>query len=752
MMPLRPSLSPPGLTLTIGTLALVLLVGCPAPRVEPNPLVDYTERAPQPKQAPDEQHFWNNRDDLFKPPQIQPAQPLSLPTLKRIQLPSGLNVLLVPDRQLPLVDVQLLLKTGSIAEPPDKVGLAEFTAGMLRQGTRRMSADQISATVDAAGAAIGAGSGYELTSVSCRARTRDLDLCLRMVADLVARPTFPAKEMAEIRDRLLSDVKQTRDDPESLANLHLDNMLYGDDHPAGRPMTEASVKAITRKDLVRFHRAHFRPDTAILGVSGDIDPAATERTIRKVWGAWRAATPRRPVTVTPVSDPPAGIRVLLVDKPDLSQSFLALGHAGIRRTHPDRDVVAAMNYVLGGGGFSSRLMEVVRAKGGKTYGVSSHFFRSEVDGAFVVETFTRNAQLVDTLALVRAELARITTEPPTADELRAAKGKLAGGFPIQLKTAAALTVRLMQAQIWGLPDSEVVEYGVRIDRLTREQVARVAREQVRPGHLVAAVVGKAAEVAPLLRRAKIPFEQISYLDPISARQRRALREQEQVKISPAEQQRARRVLARALRVAGGKARLAAIRSLRLEGTATVSSKGQTLKGNYTVQILLPDQMRLALALGPAGMVQVLAGNRAFLQVGPRRKDLPADVVSRWHAVLWREPPLVLLNAIDPAVRCRIAREKALAAKPQLVAVDLFPKGLPPAVLVFERASGHLVQIRHRDRTRQVRVSHLSDHRKVQGVLFPHRVTAMTDGRTQAVTYTRVEVNPKLDRAAITEGR
>lgn len=743
----------PRSTRAIAALAgLALLGGCPGPRVEPNPLKDYTERAPQPKAEPDEQRFWEGRDDLIQPPQIQPAQPLGLPTLKRVQLPGGLAVLLVPDRRLPLVDVQLLLKTGSIADPPDKVGLAEFTAGMLRQGTRRMSADQISETVDAAGAALGAESSYELTSVSCRARTRDLDLCLQMVADLVARPIFPAKEMAEIRDRLLSSVKQTRDDPESLASLHFDNMLYGDDHPAGRPMTEASVKAITRKDLVQFHRAHFRPDAAILGVSGDIDPAATEKTIRRVWGAWRAATPRRPATVTPVQDPPEGIRVLLVDKPDLSQSFFALGHAGIRRTHPDRDAVAVMNYVLGGGGFSSRLMEVVRAKGGKTYGVSSHFYRSEVDGSFVVQTFTRNAQLVDTLALVRKELARITTEPPTADELRAAKGKLAGGFPIQLKTAGALTGRLMQAQIWGLPDSEVVEYAVRVDRLAREQLARVAREQVRPRHLVAAVVGKAAEVAPLLRDAKIPFEKISYLDSISARQRKALKEREQVEISPAEQQRARRVLARALRAAGGKARLAAIRSLRLEGTATVTSKGQSLTGKYTVQLLLPDHMRLALALGPAGMVQVLAGDRAFLQVGPRRKDLPADVVARWHAVLWREPPLVLLNAADPAVRCRVTRDAALAANPKLVAVEVFPKNLPSAVLVLERASGHLVQIRHRDRTGQVRVSHLSDHRRVQGVLFPHRVTAETDGRTQAVVYTRIELNPKLDRAAITEGR
>jgi zinc protease len=722
----------------------VLALGCP-PRVEKKPLEEYDSKLKS------EADYWKGRTDLIKAPAVQPAQALKIPKVTRFKLKNGLSVLLLPDRQLPLVDVQLVIRTGAIDDTRARAGLAEFTAAMLRQGTRRMKADRISETVDMAGVALNADSDYELSSVACRGRSKSAELCLRMVSDLVTQPTFPRQEMGEIRDRLLSGVKQMRDDPEVLAAVHFDAMLYGGDHPGGWVKTERSVRSITREDLVRFHKHNYHPAEAILGVSGDFDEEAVRALVRRAFGVWKHDRPGARKAPAPVKDPPRGIKVLLIDKPDLSQSFFALGHAGIHRTHPDREPVAVMNYILGGGGFSSRLMATVRGKGGKTYGISSHYYRSAADGSFAVQSFTRNDQLVATLDLVRGEMERIHREPPTETELTAAKGKIAGGFPIRLKTSAAIARRLMQAQIWGLPDTEVVEFAVRIDRLTLDQVIRAARKHVRPDHIYAAVVGKAAEVAPLLRKAKIPFEQISYLDPVSARERKELKERPKVDISPAEQREASKILDLALRVAGGPRLLARIKRLRLSGEAKVTAKGHTLTGRYSVHIMLPDHMRLTLDLKPVmSMVQVLAGDRAWLEVGKQRKTLPPQVVRRWKGMLWREPALVLLNANQKDVRSRVLKKLEGLERGQ-VAVEVLPPRIPPAVLVIERKSGRLVQIRHRDRTGQWRVSDLAKHRRFQGFLVPLRVSSVNDRRQQSVHYKRVEINPKMDLKEITGG-
>jgi zinc protease len=695
-----------------------------------------------------EEDYWKRRTDLICPPAGVSAVALRVPGLKRVRLPNGVTLLLLPDRTLPLADLQVVFRTGAIDDPPDKVGLAEFGVRMLRHGTERMDADTLSETIDRAGAVVSASPGYELSSVGCHARSRDLGLCLQVVADMVMRPTFPEKEMNEIRDKLLGAVKQTRDDPAALAEQHFNNLLYGDEHPAGRPMTAETLAGIARADLQEFRGQRLVPEGTVIGLSGDIDAETARAKLEQAFGAW---SPRRP-PVRPgevVKDPPAGLRVLLVDKPDLSQSFFALGHAGIRRTDPDRDAVLVANYVLGGGGFSSRLTTLVRSKGGKTYGIRSQFDQGIYDGSFVVQSFTRNDQLVPMLRLVQEELARLARDPPSETEVRGAKGDMAGGYSIRLDTSAQILGRLVRAEAWGLPGTFVTEYPVRVERLTRDVVGRAARAHVRPGHLVAAVVGKAAVVGPALRAAKVPFEQVSYLDPISAADRRSRRVEEKVSISEAEMKEARPVLERALRAAGGRERLSLVRSLRLGGRGQV----EEVEGNYQVLLLLPDHLRLTFDFKQGAMVQVLAGQEAFVQAGGERKKLPAEVRDRMRGLIWRDPVLLPLHALDQGVQYRPSKDPALVRGRDAVAIDLFPEGLPPATVVIDRGTGHLMEIRYRSRSGQLRVTTLSEHRKaLGGVLVPRRVVEVNGRRRQSVSYTVVEINPRISQREIVDAR
>ncbi len=724
-----------------------LLAACAAPRVTPEPLKVIAPASAPASQPLDETAYWKGRKDLIATPAPQAPALLEVKGLSELTLKNGLTVLLLPDATLPLAELQLVVRVGAIDDPADKVGLTEFMIGMLRQGTRRLDADAISELVDSAGASLGAFSEYELSGLSCSGRSSSLELCLKLLSEIVTTPSFPEKEMNEIREKLLTAVKQTRDDPASLAEQHFNNLLYGDDHPAGRPMTVEGVSRIRRDDLLALYRKHVTPGAALLALSGDFDAASVAKRLERSFGSWRGA---RPPTreLKPVSDPPPGLRVLLVDKPDLSQSFFALGHAGSRLGDPQRDALRVVNYVLGGGGFSSRLMQLVRSEKGKTYGIKSQFDEGSLDGSFLVQSFTRNEELVPTLKLVRGELARIAQDPPSEAELAAAKGDLAGGFALRFQTSSRLVGQLMRVRLLGFKDSFVTEHAVRVGRLTRAEVAAAARAKVRAGRLVAAVVGKAAVVGPALKAAGIPYQQVSYLAPLSAEERRrGAAPAAAPEVSAAEQKQARALLERALRAAGGKERLSLIRSLRLTGKGQI----EDVEGEYRVLLLLPDHLRVSFEFKQAatGMVQILAGKQGYVGAGRERKALPAEVVERMRGMIWRDP----VHALAEGVRARPCTDAELVKSlgRERVALELFPPGLPATTIVLERKSAVLREVRYRARSGGWRVTELAEHRKLPGgVLAPHRLVESAPGRRkQTIVFATIELNAKLEKSEIT---
>ena len=740
--PLTPS-PPHPLTATL-LLACALAAAC-GPPPPPKVTLPASQPATQPTQpAKSDKDFWKGRDDLIASPAVKAPKALKLPAVTRVTLKNGLHVVLLRDASLPLVSVQLKLRAGTIDDPADRVGLADYAAAMLRQGVRGKSADAISRAVDGAGASLGARAGYELMTLGCSGRTQTAALCMSMVADMAQRPTFPKKEMGQVRDQLLGSVKSSRDDPGTLARLHFYNQLYGDDHPGGRPMTAKSVRAVTREDLVAFHKRHFVPGAAVIGISGDIDPARMKKQLEKLFGRWK----RRPAplrNVLKVTDPPAGFSVVLVNKPDLTQSFFTLGHAGVHRDHKDRDAVVTMNYTLGGGGFSSRLMKVVRSEGGKTYGVRSSFSMSEHDGSFSVSTFTRNKELVNTVGLVRKELVRFLEKPPTADELKAAKGKIAGGFAIRFQTSSALVSRLLSMHLRKQPVTRLTEFAVRVFALEGATLATAARSHLRPGHLVAAVVGKAAVVGPLLKAAKIPYTTVDYLDPISARERTELANQPKVKISPAQLKAARKVLQKALRAAGGK-KLAAIKTLKMDGTFAMGP----VKGAMSSLYLLPDHFRISIKVGPMSSDQILTGKSGYVTLGTKKRAYSPAQVKDARAMVWQLPVLVTRNALATGVQARLSQDKALARDKKTVAVEVFPAGMDPVTLVYDRKSHKLVKIITLRRG-VAKPTTLSGHKKFAGVMVPCTMAnEIAAGRASSMVVNHVVINPKISKKDITK--
>lgn len=464
--------------------------------------------------------FWKGRTDLIKAPAPPVPAELPLPRVERWRLPNGLDVIAVPRQDLPIVSFTIAIKAGAYDELKDRTqGVSDFTAAMLRHGAGPRTSDQIAETIDAVGGALDAAAGAESTSVSCSVLAEHADTCLALLGDLLLRPTFPAAEMGQIRDQLLAALGQRDDDPHLAAAEHFDNLLFGEAHPDGWVLMPDHVSRITREQLLAFWKAFYRPNNAMLAVAGAIDPVALKAKIARTLGRWQAAVvPARAAFSLPQVH---GVRAVLVDKPELSQATLMFGHPGLRHADPDWYAATVVNYVLGGSDFSSRLMAEVRSKRGLTYGIGSSFGATLYPGAFRVSASTRNETAGDALAVAVDEIRKMKNSGPTAEELAKARGYFAGSTPFTLESPAEVARAIVGAELHGLGVGYVKGLALRLAGVDLATAAAAGHRWLDPDDLAIVIVGRAQVVAPQLRKAGIPFEQVDAHAPISGAARRA---------------------------------------------------------------------------------------------------------------------------------------------------------------------------------------------------------------------------------------
>jgi zinc protease len=458
--------------------------------------------------------YWTGRKDLISaPPPPRPAA-LELPRIDRFALPNGLDVVVVARKDLPLVSFGIALQAGGYDEDRDGLGVSDFVAAMLRRGTKKRSADDISRAIDFVGGTLDAQATNESTTASCSALSKDTRLCLDLLADILLHPAFPESEMGDVRDQMLAAVASRYDNPSELATAHFDNQLFGEQHPDGWVLTSQDVARISRPQLEKFWRTFYRPNRAILAVAGDVDVARLRPLIERAFRGWaRGEAPPRPAFTIPRL---AGTRILLVDRPDLTQATVLFGHAGIKHADPSWYAVTLMNYVLGGSDFSSRLMTEVRSRRGLTYGISSSFGASLYQGAFLAGAATRNETAWEALLAAVNEVRRMKDQGPTAAELDKAKGYYAGSYPFNLQTAAGVAAALVGAELHGLGSAYVRDLPLRLAAVDAPQAQAAARNFLSPDTLLVVIVGKGDVIEPELAKTGISYERINFKAPISA--------------------------------------------------------------------------------------------------------------------------------------------------------------------------------------------------------------------------------------------
>lgn len=676
------------------------------------------------------------------PPKLKQSTKVNLGKVERFTLPNGLLVIAVPRHSVPSVQVSLAVRGGGADDPVERAGLAQFTASMLRKGTATRSSDQIAEAIDSVGGSLDADAQNDGTFVSCHARAKELALCLDLVSDLAEHPSFPESEMGEIREQLQADVESAKDHPRALAAEHLMNLYFGDGDTRGRPTSERSLAAIDRAQLVEFHGRFFAPNNAVLAISGDVDEKALRGALAKAFGGWkRRAVPKRLPEKLPQG---TAMRVRLVDKPDATQSVIDLAGAGIAHRSPDYLAVRLMNYALGGGSFSSRLMKVVRSDNGKTYGASSRYDTGRDPGPFLVNTFTRNAETAATLKLVLDEIAKMRAGGPNGDELDAAKGNLIGGYGLRLETGSDLAGALLGAELDGLPPGFVEKYPAAMAKVTLAEAKQAGAAHLQPTALV--IVGRAAEVKPLLEQAGFHVdEEVAYEQAVSAADRKATAEVKghAASGSSAEEEAGRKLLALAVAAQGGAA-LGKLRDVTRAGKGTLTMRGQTLPIAVTEYDLLGHAHRADLTLaGSMSMSQVVSDGKAFVKSGTEVQDVPEPIADRMARVLWLHPARLLTEAGLPGakVHARPPVQEGAARYDVLEVVN----AAGGSVRLYLDAATHLpARAEHEEGGKKERMD-LSGWAAAGGVQMPaHILRASGDGEKLDLTYDKTELNKGLD--------
>jgi zinc protease len=408
----------------------------------------------------------------------------------RLVLPNGLTIILKENHANPTVALHGVVKAGAIFDPPGKSGLGMFTGGMLDQGTRTRTAFEQASAIENLGASLRFEGGSETVTLHGTMLSEDLEEVLAELADALRNPVFPPDEIEKIRGELLNEYRIAENSTASVAARRANGLLFPPGHPYHRHSggDEEGIRSITREDLIAHHRAHYGADSTVIVLVGDVTPDGVRSIADRAFATWSKRPKAIPFEVPAVPEL-ARSRRLVVTRPGKSQADVVYAIPGVARTAPDYDAVMMMNYVLGGGSLSSRLMDQIRDRQGLVYGVYSGLMAGIGAGPLQIRAGT-NPDNVDRCAeAILEEVRRLHDEGPTDEEMEEAKGYLTGVFPVRLETNAGVAGQLLSAELYGLGLDYIDRYPSIIRSVTTARAREAAREHLDPDRYVLVFAG-----------------------------------------------------------------------------------------------------------------------------------------------------------------------------------------------------------------------------------------------------------------------
>ena len=418
---------------------------------------------------------------------------LKLPSYSRQVLPNGVVVDLLPRTGVPLVGFRILVKGGVEAEPAKLAGLASVTAQLLRKGTTKRSADQFSEELDFLGGTFQNGDPPQssVTTISGEFLKKDFDRGLDLMTDAVLHPTFPEAEVRKTLSQRVDAAKALKDNPQAAIGTYFASYFFGPDHPYGHPPDETTLGRIERQNIVDFHARTYCGRNLVVIVTGDFDAETAAGKIRE---AFAGVAPGQAFEWTKAAAQSAPSNLLLIDKPDATQTYFYIAQPGIDRKNPDRVKLLLIN-TLFGGRFTSMLNQALRVDSGLTYGANCFMQRTRLPGGIVISTYTKTETTEKAIDMALDVLKQLREKGITAEQLASVKAYIMGTFPTQqLETTDQLSNVLADMELYGLGRDEIDSFFSRIDATTLDDINATARKYYKSDHLTFVLLGNAAKI------------------------------------------------------------------------------------------------------------------------------------------------------------------------------------------------------------------------------------------------------------------
>ena len=682
------------------------------------------------------------------------AREVTFPPYEVRTLRNGLQVIAVLHHEQPAVSVRLLVRAGSVQDPPGKVGVAGLAASLLDQGTTTRTAQEIADHIDFIGGALATGSGSDLTFANVVVMKDSFDVGMNLLADVVRNPAFAAEEIERQKQQAISGLQVNSDDPDYVASVLLERLAYGF-HPYGLPNsgTPDTLGAITRADLQEYHRRYFVPNNMILAIVGDVTGEEAFAAAERAFGGWpRADVP----AVQVVEPPPPTRRIVVIDKPDSVQTEIRVGQLAIPRKHADYMAFDLAVKILGGEG-ANRLHRVLRSERGLTYGAQADTEARKQAGHIVAETDTRTETTGEALRLMVDEFSRLQRDRVSRSELADAQAYLAGSFPLTIETPNDIATQVLNVVFYELPVEEIGTFRERVQAVTPDDIQRVARQYIQPDRLSIVLVGNAAAFVPQLRRVGfsdleiIPIDELDLMSAtLKAERRRAgasfgsfgsfepfnservgyARTQVNPRSNVPNDPNAVALLARVIDAKGGLAALKRIRTVVAdEDRAIITPNGRTPLPTKTY-VIYPDKFRVDSRLAGQEIVHAYNGGAAWMKDLEGVSAAPAAMRDEFAATARRDTYPMLIAAAEGTLAPRLLPEEGKDGE-ALKVLEISGTGFAPVRLYIDRAS------------RIVRQSYaaagpdglpmkieevFSDYRTIDEVAVPFKASVLSNGR------------------------
>jgi len=557
--------------------------------------------------------------------QVKDYREIKYPALPEFKIPkpsvftlkNGFQVFLMEDHELPLIEVSARIRTGSNYEPADKVGLASLMGAVQRSGgTLRQTGDEIDDFLAARAASIETSIENDSGSASLDCLKQDFDEVFKVFGEILRAPAFAQDKLDVAKVAENTGIARRNDEVGAIAAREIARLVYGPDSPLARNTEYATIKAVTRDDLVAWHKQYYQPNNILLGVCGDFEAAEMKQKCEAAFGDW----PQGPAFVAPPvpyrQQPAPGC--YFIEKSDVNQANIVFGELGIQRRNPDYFPVQVLNEVLGGG-FASRLFSNVRSKKGLAYSVygsvGAGFYEP---GLFRAGLQTKSATTLKAIEAVRAEITGIIQNPPSEAELKRAKDSILNSFIFHYDSKAKILAQQMTYAFYGLPADFLEQYRTNIEKVTSADVARVARQYIHPDQLALLVVGKAADFdQPLAKLGKVTPVDITIPPPPDTAPK--------AEPSGANLEAGKQAWAKVVKALGGEA-LKRAEAIKTGGSLGLKMGDQTMALQHNTIVAFPDRVRQVLSSPMGDQTVVINGQGGFVLSGGNVQPLPAEAL------------------------------------------------------------------------------------------------------------------------------